>query len=469
MRRYQRTLLLIDLLAAISSVLVGSLVNFGTLIPPFVRGDALLGAMLPIAWVIMVAINRAYESRAVGVGATEFQRISHAFLHLIALVGVVAFAARLELSRAFIVIALPMIVVLDLIGRYGARKWLHRQRSCGRSMSSVLAVGDAPSIADFVALVRRDRYAGMRVVGACLPSDLAQSGDSADALGSAGVPLLGNVDSVLKAARLSGANTVAVVSSATIGPEKLRWISWQLEGTDINLVVSPGLMEVAGPRLHIQPVAGLPLLHVEQPQFSGFRRVLKSAFDRISAAVALLALSPIFLGLMLAVRLTTRGPALFRQVRIGRDGSSFTMLKFRSMYADAESRKAELHTANVNADGLLFKIPNDPRITPIGRMLRKFSLDELPQLLNIVSGKMSLVGPRPPLPSEVERYEDHVRRRLLVKPGLTGLWQISGRSDLAWDEAVRLDLRYVENWSIALDLLILWKTVFAVVRGAGAY
>jgi exopolysaccharide biosynthesis polyprenyl glycosylphosphotransferase len=228
-------------------------------------------------------------------------------------------------------------------------------------------------------------------------------------------------------------------------------------------------MEVAGTRLHIRPVTGLPLLHVEEPEFAGARRVVKGAVDRVLAGVGFVLTLPLLLAIVLMIRLTSPGPALFRQIRIGRDGREFTLLKFRSMYADAEVRRAELLARNERAEGLLFKIRDDPRITPVGRWLRKFSLDELPQLINVLTGRMSLVGPRPPLPEEVALYQDDVRRRLLVKPGLTGLWQISGRSDLDWDESVRLDLRYVENWSFTLDLMILWKTMATVARGRGAY
>jgi lipopolysaccharide/colanic/teichoic acid biosynthesis glycosyltransferase len=187
------------------------------------------------------------------------------------------------------------------------------------------------------------------------------------------------------------------------------------------------------------------------------------------AAIALLLLSPLFIVLTLAVRWSSAGPALFRQVRVGRDGGTFMMLKFRSMYCDAEERLAELVDQSDVRDGVLFKMRNDPRITRIGRLLRRYSLDELPQLINVLNGSMSLVGPRPPLPVEVAQYEDHVHRRLLVKPGVTGLWQVSGRSDLSWEESVRLDLRYVENWSLSEDLLILWKTARAVTLGSGAY
>jgi exopolysaccharide biosynthesis polyprenyl glycosylphosphotransferase len=467
LRRYQLGLAAIDATAASLAALVSFLLRFGTTSGG--RYDAVVGLVLPLAWVALVGANRGYEGRFVGVGSAEFQRIFHAFLQLTALVAIASFVTRADLARGFVLVVLPSALVLDLIFRFTARKWLHRQRAHGRAMTSVLVVGDADAIADFTGMLRRDRYAGMRVVGACVPSELTVDPHTIDVLDDIDVPLLGDVDSVRSAVQLSRTDTVAVVSSGSIGPEKLRWISWQLEGSATDLVVSPGLTEVAGPRLHIQPVAGLPLLHVEEPEFAGFRRVLKSGFDRTVAVAALLILSPVLIALVFAIRLGSNGPALFRQTRVGRDGRTFTMLKFRSMYADAEDRLVGLSEQSQHGDGILFKMRNDPRITKVGRLLRKFSLDELPQLINVVTGSMSLVGPRPPLPREVARYEDHVHRRLLVKPGLTGLWQVSGRSDLAWDESVRLDLRYVENWSIAGDLQILWKTMFAVARGTGAY
>src|SRR6266700_3917297 len=264
-------------------------------------------------------------------------------------------------------------------------------------------------------------------------------------------------------------DAVAVTASSGLGPERLRWISWQLEGTKTELIVSPGLIEVAGTRLQVRPVSGLPLLQVEAPRVSGFHRLFKGAIDRLVAGVALLVLSPLLIAITVRIRTTSHGPAFFRQTRVGRDGSTFTILKFRSMYLDAEDRKESLAAYNEANDGLLFKMRDDPRITRVGAVLRRYSLDELPQLVNVLLGSMSLVGPRPPLPSEVAQYGVDVRRRLLVKPGLTGLWQISGRSDLSWTESVRLDLRYVENWSLALDLMILWKTARVVLKPNGAY
>jgi len=283
-----------------------------------------------------------------------------------------------------------------------------------------------------------------------------------------GVPVVGGFGSVAQAVRLTDADTVAVLASPDLGPEQLRRLAWELEPTGADLMVAPSLVEVAGPRLSIRPVSGLPLLQVEQPQFAGGRRIVKSTFDRTIALCSVVLLSPVLLAIALAVRLTSRGPAFFTQQRIGRDGAPFTMVKFRSMVVDAEQRREEL-VAESDRDGLMFKMHADPRVTRVGAMLRRYSLDELPQLFNVMGGSMSLVGPRPPLPEEVERYGDDVRRRLLVKPGVTGLWQVSGRADLSWEESVRLDLRYVDNWSLAADLLILWKTARAVVRASGAY
>jgi exopolysaccharide biosynthesis polyprenyl glycosylphosphotransferase len=284
---------------------------------------------------------------------------------------------------------------------------------------------------------------------------------------SAGVPV-GGLDDVLALAATACADTVAVTSSSETAAQYLRRLSWQLEGSGLELLVVPGLVEVAGPRLHIRPLEGLPLLAVEAPCFTGWRRLVKTVVDRAAAAAVLVLLAPVMLVLALAVRLSGPGPVLFRQVRIGEGGVPFTMLKFRSMVADADQRLDAVRALN-EFDGVLFKVRNDPRVTRVGRWLRRLSLDELPQLINVLTGSMSLVGPRPPLPTEVASYDEQVSRRLLVKPGLTGLWQISGRSDLSWEHSVRLDLRYVENWSLALDLGILVRTVRAVLRGSGAY
>jgi exopolysaccharide biosynthesis polyprenyl glycosylphosphotransferase len=286
----------------------------------------------------------------------------------------------------------------------------------------------------------------------------------------AGIPVFGGVavDEIADAVSRSGADAVAVLSCPEIDAAQLRQLAWELEKTDTDLCVAPALLDVAGPRTTVRPTAGLTLLHVDHPQLSGPRQVLKGLFDRFMAAMALLLLSPVLVTVAIAIKLTDKGPALFTQTRVGKDGTPFKIYKFRTMVVDAEARLAELMPAN-DLDGVLFKLRRDPRITPIGAKLRKYSIDEFPQLINVLKGEMSLVGPRPALPSEAAKYVDHVHRRLVVRPGLTGMWQVNGRSELSWEESVRLDLRYVENWSFALDLQILWKTIAVILKGSGAY
>jgi exopolysaccharide biosynthesis polyprenyl glycosylphosphotransferase len=459
LRRYLALVAVVDATAAIVAAVTAYLVRFSS----GEAGYLAFSLAFPVLWVAALAVAGCYEARIIGLGSDEFQRVIEAFVGLTALVSFFAYASKIELARGYVVLSLPLAGVLCLLGRYAARKRLHWQRRTGRHMHDVVAVGGEHAVLDLVTQLRRDEYSGMNVVGACL-----SAGDGAQLVGI-GVPLLGGLGDVTEVVRRIGADTVAVAAGADVDPTRLRRLAWELEGTDTDLVVSPGLIEVAGPRLHIRPVTGLPLLHVEEPQFAGARRVIKGAVDRIAAAVALVLFAPLLVAIAVGVKVTSPGPAIFRQTRIGKDGREFTMYKFRSMFIDAERRRSQLQDLNERADGVLFKIRDDPRVTPVGRVLRKLSLDELPQLFNVLTGSMSLVGPRPPLPEEVALYEDDVRRRLLVKPGLTGLWQISGRSDLTWDESVRLDLRYVENWSLGLDMMILWKTVSAVVRSAGAY
>jgi exopolysaccharide biosynthesis polyprenyl glycosylphosphotransferase len=273
---------------------------------------------------------------------------------------------------------------------------------------------------------------------------------------------------VVAAVREADADTVAVLACPELNGVQLRRLAWALEKTNTDLCLAPALLDVAGPRTNVRATAGLPLLYMDHPDLSGLRQIIKGVFDRVAAAAALFVLAPLMLAIAVTIRLEDGGPALFKQVRVGRDGNPFKLYKFRTMVVDAEKQKAALAEKDEGA-GLMFKIRADPRITRTGSTLRRWSLDELPQLINVLFGQMSLVGPRPALPEEAARYGDHVRRRLAVRPGITGLWQIHGRSDLPWEEAIRLDLRYVENWSLALDLLILWKTLPAAVRGHGAY
>ncbi|WP_089213082.1 sugar transferase [Streptosporangium subroseum] len=456
-RRHRRRAVVGDIGSASLAGAVALFVRFGE-VTPYVIPYVVLSAALPIVWVCLVALNRAYEPRLIGLGSEEFQRIFQCGFMLTAALAVGAYMTRTEVARGYVVLAIPLATLLTLLTRYGLRRSLHRMRAHGRCMRRVLAVGHRTTVAELVRRFRLERYHGMEVVGACLPHD--GMGDVE------GVPVLGDFSDVPLVVGQIAADTVAVLACPEMDGVALRRLAWRLEKTGTDLVVAPALMEVAGPRISIRPAAGLSLLHVDHPEISGLRRLVKSLFDRIGAGLLLLVLLPLFAGVTAAIRTSSPGPAFFRQTRVGRDGAEFTIYKFRTMGADAERQKIDLSS---DERGVLFKIRNDPRVTPLGARLRRRSLDELPQLINVMLGHMSLVGPRPPLPEEVARYGDDVRRRLLVKPGMTGLWQVSGRSDLSWEESVRLDLRYVESWSLTLDLQILWKTWSAVARGAGAY
>jgi exopolysaccharide biosynthesis polyprenyl glycosylphosphotransferase len=416
---------------------------------------------LPGLWCGSLALAGGYDARFIGVGSDEFRRVFNAAVSLTAGIAIVSFALKLDVARGYIAVAMPAVAMFDLVARHRLRKRLHRQRRQGARTHRVMAVGHAAAVADLITTLHRDTYHGLSVVGACVVGDGAKQ-----EIG--GVPVFGGANSVPSAVQLSGADTVAVLTCPEMNGVRLREMAWKLEESGTDLYLAPALLDVAGPRTTIRPVAGLPLLHVDHPELSGPKVLLKAAFDRAMAALALILLAPLFAAIAIAIRADGRGPVFFRQTRVGKDGRTFSVYKFRTMVVDAEQRKAELEALN-EGSGVLFKIRQDPRVTRAGNWLRRWSLDELPQLINVVAGDMSLVGPRPALPAEAVRYGEHMRRRLVVKPGITGLWQVSGRSDLPWEEAVRLDLRYVENWSFALDLQILWKTWSAVVRGSGAY
>jgi exopolysaccharide biosynthesis polyprenyl glycosylphosphotransferase len=418
-------------------------------------------ALMPVLWVSSVALAGGYEPRFVGVGPDEFRKVLNVGASLTAAVAIISFVTKSEIARGYVVIALPCATAFDLLARYGLRKSLHRRRRGGACMRRVIAVGHAAGVADVIGELRREKYHGLSIVGACLTQ-----GTMLDEI--AGVPVIGGLESVSAAIVGLAADTVAVVADRDLTRARLRSLAWELEVTGTDLCVAPALLDVAGPRTTIRPVAGLPLVHVDHPEFSGVRWIIKGLFDKVVAIAALTISAPLMGVITFVIVLRDGTPVLFRQPRIGKDGRTFTVYKFRTMVVDAEQRKAELAAYNEGA-GALFKMRNDPRVTRTGRWLRRYSLDELPQLFNVLKGDMSLVGPRPPLPDEAARYTDYVRRRLAVRPGITGLWQIGGRSDLSWEEAVRLDLRYVENWSLILDLQILWKSCPAVFHGSGAY
>ncbi|RKF25262.1 sugar transferase [Micromonospora globbae] len=465
-RAYIRVLVVLDSAVLTVALLTGYLARFGDETPggskiPYV----LVAPGLVLAWLVSLKALGCYDDRVIGYGADEYRRVGTASLRLAGGIAIVGYVADVGVSRGFLAITFAVGTVGLEVARFAARKRLHRARSRGDGWSRrVLVVGDTAHALDLVQTLRREPYAGYTVVGACIPDALLAP--VPQRLGD--VPVVGSFRGIPEAATAIGADTVAVTASVELTAGRLRRLGWQLEGTGIDLVVAPALTDVAGPRIHTRPVAGLPLIHVEAPEFRGARKLVKGLVDRSAAAVALTLLMPLLAAIAVAVRVDSRGPVLFRQTRVGQGGREFGVWKFRTMVVDADALLGGLAARN-ETDGLMFKMREDPRVTRVGRLLRKWSLDELPQLVNVLLGQMSLVGPRPPLPSEVARYDGDVARRLLVKPGMTGLWQVSGRSDLSWEDGIRLDLYYVENWSLAADLTILWKTFGAVVNGRGAY
>jgi exopolysaccharide biosynthesis polyprenyl glycosylphosphotransferase len=423
-----------------------------------------LALALPAVWVVAMLVSRSYEERFLWIGPEEFRRVFGAAVLLLAAIGTLSWGLRIELSRVFVVVALPLAMVLTLLQRYAQRRLLHRRRARGHFQQSTLLVGHRTAVLDLHEQMEREASHGYRVIGCCLPG--GPPGVPPDLL--CGIPVLGDLSAVAEVVARHEVDTVAVLPCPELDGPTLRRLGWDLEKTPAELLLAPAITEIVGTRVQIRPVCGLPLLHMDRPELAGVRRLAKGLVDRVGAVLLLLLLAPMMILLELVVRSTSRGPALYQQQRIGRDGHQFSMRKYRSMF-DSAARGNLRYVAENEGNGVLFKLQKDPRVTPVGKVLRRYSLDELPQLFNVLRGDMSLVGPRPPLPLEAERYGFDMHRRFLVKPGMTGLWQVSGRSDLSWEDSVRLDVRYVENWSLAFDFMILCKTVGVVLRGSGAY
>lgn len=448
---------------ALLAGLLPPLARFGTLAHLPLR-YALVSSGMPLLWWASVALAGGYDARVLGAGSGEFRRVLNAGVSLTAAVAVVSYASRAGFARDYVVVALPGATLLDLGARSVLRKRLHRRRRRGACMQRAVVVGHADAVTGLIAAVRRETSHGLSIVAACLAGELIPEQ-------IAGIPVRGGLANVSAAVAESAADTVAVITCPELNGPQLRMLAWQLEKTGTQLCLAPALLDVAGPRTTLRAAGGLPLVHVEGPNLAGLRYAIKGVGDRVIAALALLLLALPMLGVALAVRLCDPGPALFRQTRVGRHGHRFTLYKFRTMVVNADELKATLMAEN-EVNGVLFKIRKDPRLTRLGAWLRRWSIDELPQLLNVLRGQMSLVGPRPwrPRPYEEASAQDEaVWRRLAVKPGITGLWQVSGRADLPWEESVRLDVRYVENWSLTHDLRILWLTASAVIRHSGAY
>lgn len=418
-----------------------------------------LAALAAAMWPVLIGAAGGYRRRRIGLGGSELRAVLRAGPALVVL-GAYPAAVIGEVHLLTITaLTVPLCVVLSLLARLVSRRVLHRLQERGIGSRRTLAVGPTDAVIALRRAVAREPHCGMEIRAACLPSGEGPPGLD--------IPVVGDLGRVRAVVDQGGFEAVAVTGGECLREDYLRRLAWSLEGAEVEMLVAPGLAEVVRPRLDIRPLVGMPLLVVQQPRFTGWRHAVKRTLDVVLTVLGLVALAPLLVGVGLAIKLQDGGPVFFRQKRVGRDGKPFEMLKFRSMVVDAEARKAALMARN-EGHGALFKLRDDPRVTPLGQFIRDYSIDELPQLFNVLAGSMSLVGPRPHLADEVAQMPADAARRALVTPGLTGLWQISGRSDLPGEDGVRLDLRYVENWSITLDLSILWKTFRAVVTKAGA-
>jgi len=471
-RRYRLRLLASD------SVVVVSAVASAALIPLTPSGSNTAGSpvewliplLVAVSWIIALSAQRTRDTRIIGSGLAEYKRVVGSSALTFGLLAIAFQAVDIHRARGFFVAVLLLGLSGLLIERRVWRSWLAHRRALGEYLSSAIVVGSRRDVEYVIEQIQRNPDAGYRVDGAAVDTITLPGSTPAHTIEvhAERVLIVAGLADVALAARTMDVDAVVVAGQPNADERFIKELAWQLEGTRAELVLASRLADVAGPRIHFRPVEGLPLVHVELPQYEGGKHFAKRVFDASVAAIALTLLLPLFLAIAIVIRRDSAGPVLFSQQRVGRNGETFRMFKYRSMVLDAEQKLDELRDAN-EGSGALFKLRNDPRVTRVGRVLRKFSLDELPQLWNVLVGDMSLVGPRPPLQSEVEEYERHVRRRLFIKPGLTGMWQVNGRSDLDWEESVRLDLYYVENWSLTGDLLILWRTARVVLNGSGAY
>jgi exopolysaccharide biosynthesis polyprenyl glycosylphosphotransferase len=419
--------------------------------------------VLILSWMIVLAVYDTRSTRVIGAGPLEYRLIADGSMRLFGLVAIVSFLFHINLARGYILVALPMGIVVLVLSRWVWRQWLSVKRRSGEYSARVLLVGSPGLVHHLREELARHPAEGYHVVGECW------TGTGSEIPREPRTPVYLHLDSVGQAMEETNADTLAIAGGEELTPQNVRRLSWQLDGERQQLIVGASLTDVAGPRIRTRPVAGLPLIHVEVPRYDGPRHMGKRIFDWVGALALLIVLSPLLTVLALAVKLSSPGPIIYKQDRIGLNGKPFVMYKFRSMHVNADAELAALLASQGKGDRPLFKVDDDPRVTGIGRILRKHSLDEFPQLFNVLLGSMSLVGPRPQRTGEVALYDDAARRRLLVKPGMSGMWQVGGRSLLSWEDSLRLDLFYVENWSLVGDVIILWrtvKTVFAPGRGA---
>ncbi len=472
-RRHVHHLRVTDAVLLTAAAMLGVLIRFGAG-SSSETGGALsvtywtFGLLITVGWITALQMGRTTDPHVVGEGVEEYRRILRASVMFFGVFAILSVAFKVDSSRGFLAVTLPLGLVLLLIGRKMWRVHLRKQRRSGAMVNNALVIGGVDSATGIARILRDTDAGGARVTGVWVPDRVTVSHEFLD-IPDVFIPVFGAGETLATALETAAAETVIVSDTEHLGHHGLKELSWDLEGRGVDLLVAPNVIDVSGSRLQLTTLAKAPFLRIGEPTYSAAAAWPKKLFDRVGAATLILLASPLLLATAIAVKLSSRGPVFYGQERIGRDGEPFAMLKFRSMYQDADGRLKSLLEEQGKSLGPLAKIDADPRVTPVGRYLRRLSLDELPQLFNVLGGTMSLVGPRPQRRFEVDQYDQVAHRRLRVLPGMTGLWQVSGRSDLSWETAVRLDTYYVENWSLTADLVILWRTIRAVVVSAGAY
>lgn len=459
LRVYATRAVIFDFLAVVVAAITGFILRWAIPYSVELNDPTYVSFVVVVvaAWMAVLVLRGAYDTRILGVGSEEFKRVVGATAMVFAAIALVAFAFKLELSRGFVLITFVVGIVLLLVVRWSLRAWLRHERRYGHFLHRTVVIGRGDAMTEIVDLLDRDPVAGFAVVDVIDELTQDASEDQLDAW----------LDEVMTRIALEDADTVAVAGSPALGPRVIQRLAWRLEGPRVDLLVAPTVGDVAGPRVTMRMAADLPLLHLDEPHLTGPKRAIKRSLDVVFGAVLFLVFLPFMVVAAVGVKLTSKGPMLYFQERVGRGGQIIRIAKFRTMYVGSDQIRDQVIGAP--DESITERYRQDPRITPFGRFLRRWSIDEMPQVVAVIAGSMSLVGPRPVLVDEMPLLGDADHRRHLTKPGLTGLWQVSGRKTTDWDERMRLDLEYIENWSPALDLVIVAKTVKAVVVGDGAY
>ena len=424
-------------------------------------------SIFSLLWLFYLSLFQTRGKKVIGAGAKEYGLVSQASLATFAFCLFFLYLLNASFSRQILFTYFLAGTLGLLITRWLWRRRLNKLRRDYGWKDNVVLFGELNSVVELGSELEKRYQAGFNIAGICL-SSLPATTKSPLIFGSKEVPIFGGAESIRLALDRTRSSSVIITDRSNIGAAEIKDISWSLDPDKHELILAQGLVDVSGPRIHTRPLAGLPFMYVEVPNFQGAKRLTKRLIDISGSLIGIILFFIPGVIISIAIKFGSRGPVFFVQERVGRNNTHFKMYKFRSMHPDAERIKNSL-LVQTNQSSPLFKLSDDPRVTSVGKFLRKWSLDEIPQLFNVLLGNMSLVGPRPPLQSEVDQYENHINRKFMVKPGITGLWQVSGRSNLSWEDSVRLDLYYVENWSITTDIVIMFRTVVSVLKRDGAY